>query len=305
MAPPRMSSVGFKLPLDWRAMQDRGDLPTVEGPVYEFLRGLGFRHVELGFGLGLGGNRETLDLLEREARACGEAGLGAAIHPGTDREENDRAAWFGSEPSGQPGVAPVLEAAMLAAEASGGRVVCVLHPAQYVYEPGRSDLTALRRDLVRRSRLFFAELARRTAEAEPPVTPVAEHQLPPDPGEPLMRIGDNCRELLEVVGEDGPDICWDLGHYILRVDRYGQPEPPARQFLARVRHVHLHDVVDGSDHRPITAGSTRVKALIECLLGAGFDGTITLEYAAEGIRAAGGVERALRRSVDLLGEWLG
>ena len=94
MAPPRMSSVGFKLPLDWRAMQDRGDLPTVEGPVYEFLRGLGFRHVELGFGLGLGGNRETLDLLEREARACGEAGLGAATHPGPDREENDRAAWW-------------------------------------------------------------------------------------------------------------------------------------------------------------------------------------------------------------------
>ncbi len=299
------SPVGFKLPLDWRALQERGELPAVEGNVYAFLQGLGFAHVEFGFGLGLEGNRETVRLLEREAAACDQAGLRVAIHPGPDREENDSAAWFGAEPGRQPGVTPVLGAASLAADNGGAPVVCVLHPAQYVFPSDRQCLAGLREDLVRRSRLFFAELARRAEEEKLSIVPVAEHQLPPDPDEALMRIGDNCAELLEVVGEDGPGICWDIGHYILAVARYGQPEPPSGRFLARVRHVHLHDVVHGRDHRPITRRASRVRGLLRRLTDAGFDGSITLEYALDGIRQSGGVEPVLRQSMQLLGEWLG
>jgi sugar phosphate isomerase/epimerase len=294
------SSLGFKLPLGWREQQAQGLLPGFEGDVYGHLGECGFDYVEFGFGLTLGDNAAVEVLLADEAAACAEQGLAVAIHPGPGEEENATAAWFGPSVDEQPGVEPVLRAAHVAAEASGDEVVTVLHAAQRVYDPERDDVQELRDEVVRRSRLFFAALERAVDRTEQVVRPVAEHQLPPDPDEPLIRVGDTWRELLKVLADCELGACWDTGHYILGVQRYGQePEPPGR-FLRRVTHVHLHDVVEGRDHRPVGLHSARPIRYLDLLSGCGFAGGITLEYSADGVVAAGGPQAVLRAAPRVL-----
>ncbi|MFO7958152.1 MAG: TIM barrel protein [Candidatus Brocadiia bacterium] len=294
------SSLGFKLPLGWRQQQAEGRLPGFEGDVYAYLGECGFDYAEFGFGLTLGDNAAVEALVADEAAACAEAGLAVAIHPGPGEEENASAAWFGPSVDEQPGVEPVLRAAHVAAEASGREVVVVLHPAQRVYDPKCDNVQELRDDVVRRSRFFFAALERAVERTEQAVRPVAEHQLPPDPDEPLIRVGDTWGELLEVLADCDLGACWDTGHYILAVQRHGQePEPPQR-FLRRVTHVHLHDVVEGRDHRPVERGSARPRRYLDLLSASGFAGGITLEYAADGVVAAGGPEAVLREAPEVL-----
>ncbi|MGD2174836.1 MAG: TIM barrel protein [Candidatus Brocadiaceae bacterium] len=298
-------SIGFKLPLDWRARQHRGDLPRLEREVYGFLGGLGFEFVEFSFGLELEGNEAVLELLREEASVCRAHGLGTAIHPGPSELDNLTGAWFGPVPECQPGVSPVLQAGSCAARASGGPVTVVLHPAQFAHQPELVEPSDLRREMVRRSALFFAQLERSVAGLDGAVHPVAEHQLPTDPDEPLMRIGDTCEELLQAAAHTRLGLCWDTGHYLLGVERYGQEQPPPERFLRRVTHVHLHDVVEGRDHQPITSEAEHLRTLLGALRGVGFSGGVTLEYAPEGLMAGGGVQPVLRDSVATLSCWLG
>lgn len=294
------SSLGFKLPLGWREQQAEGRLPGFEGDVYSYLRECGFDYVEFGFGLTLGDNGAVEALLAEEAAACAGEGLAVAIHPGPGEEENASAAWFGPSVDEQPGVEPVLRAAGMAAEASRDEVVTVLHPAQRAYDPERDDVQKLRDDVVRRSRLFFAALEKAVDAKEHAVRPVAEHQLPPDPGEPLIRVGDTWRELLEVLADCDLGACWDTGHYMLAIERYGQEPEPPQDFLRRVTHVHLHDVIEGRDHRPVGSDSARPRRYLDLLSGCGFAGGITLEYAADGVMASGGPEAVLREAPEVL-----
>jgi len=295
--------VGLKRPLHWRRMLEEGKLPPFEGDADAYLRALGFGFVEFELTLGLGANEETVALLRREAVACRESGLRVALHPYCDKHDNDTAAWFGPDFGSQPGVAPVLEAACTAAAASGAPVPLVIHPAQYAYGFEGGAPAGLREDLVRRSALFFAALSEKAKGTDPAVRPMAEYQLPPDRGEPLMRIGDTCAELLAVAADSGEGVCWDTGHYTLSIARHDDPEPPPEAFLRRVRHVHLHDVVDGRDHRPITRDSIRIRALVERLLATGFAGTITLEYSLDGILSGGGIRAVLHDSMRILADW--
>ncbi len=290
---------GFKLSLDWREQQGLGVLPPFEGDLYAFLREAGFAYLE--FGMGACVDERELALLRREAALCREGGLGVALHPYLSGAHNP--ASFGERPEALSAVESVLGAGSAVAAICGVRVPVVLHPAACSYEGDEQHAAAFRGELLRRSRLFFAEMERRARTAHASVEPVAEHQVPPAPGERVMRIGDTYRELLEVVGVGGLGICWDTGHYLLSVERHGQSERPSDDFLRLVRRVHLHDVVDGQDHRVVSAGSHRLRDYMRLLQERGFSGGTTLEYSAWAIRSAGGLKRAVEKSVAAIAAW--
>jgi len=295
--------LGLTLPVEWRRLLPLEKLlPSGKG-MYDFLGETAPAYVEFGFGLALDTNDEVLDLLRRESIECRRDGLGVAIHPGPGQVDNDTAAWFGDTPRSQPGVRPVVEAGRCVAESTGAGVSVVVHPAQFVYDCDPGEAADIRRRLVGRSRLFFTEFGRQTSCTQPAVRPLAEYQLPPDAGEPLIRVGDTCRELMEVATGANVGICWDVGHYILSLERYGGPEPPPPEFLSLVSHVHLHDVVGGCDHRPVTRSSKRLEALMRALLDAGFTGDVTLEYALDGVLEFGGVQPVLAETHAALSAW--
>ncbi|MFO8009025.1 MAG: TIM barrel protein [Candidatus Brocadiia bacterium] len=298
--PPQL---GMKVPLDWRERRRRGQFPRVEGGPYALLARLGFGYVEFPVGVELSGEQPAAAPLEREARACREHGLGVALHPGPGALDNALASWFGPTADCQPAVEPVVDVCAAAARVTGGVVPVVLHPAQLGCRPAAVDEEALREELVRRSGLFFAALERTVREVEPRLRPVAEHQVPPTPEEGIIRIGDTCDELLSVVAGCGIGLCWDTGHYILAVERYGQAAVPPAKFLRRTAHVHLHDVVEGRDHRVISPGSERLREFMRLLRERGFDGWVTLEYTENAIAEAGGPQAALGRTLDALRRW--
>ncbi len=71
-------------------------------------------------------------------------------------------------------------------------------------------------------------------------------------------------------------VCFDVGHLLLRG---GDPAAFVRRYADRLVHVHLHDVVDGLDHRPLgePAGTLDVRGLWQALEEAGYQGLVTLE----------------------------
>jgi len=299
---PFPTAVGLTLPLDWRARQEQGELPNVSSDVYAYLVGLGFDYCEFR----IGGSGEALRLLRREAEACQDAGLGIALHPDAEGEVSRRAGWFGERPGAHRGIEPILRAGITAAEVTARPINAVVHPAQFVFDsPPPKDGAEFRAELVRRCRLFFAELDDRASELPgPAVRVLVEHQLPTKPGENVVRIGDTCAELLDVVADCGLGLCWDTGHFILSIDRHGVPEQPPDEFVRRVRHVHLHDVVAGEDHYPISSRSHRLMRYLQMLREVGSDVAITLEYALRGMMAAGGFKRVLPESMAVLHDWV-
>lgn len=291
--------LGLKVPLAWREDQARGKLPALSGDVYSFLRGCGFGFVE--FAAASCADQGEAALLRREAAACRQAGLSVALHPYLWGSCNP--AHFGQRPECAEALQAVLRAASTAAELCAAPVTVILHPAEARCEPAGAAPSALRAELLERSRLFFAEAERRLAASHPGVLVTAEHQLPSQADEPVIRIGDTCAELLDSVAGTALGLCWDTGHYWLGVERYGQPEPPPAEFLERVRHVHLHDVVGGADHRVVGPQSARVRGYVETLQRNAFTGTITLEYALDAIQAAGGIEKVAREAPGILAGW--
>ncbi len=293
--------LGFTLPLDWRARLAAERLPSFAGDPYAFFRARGISYCEFGLETG----PSVLPLLEEESAACREAGLAVALHPRRDAKDTD-AGWFGHSPDQQPGVDPVLRVATAAARASGAQVAVNLHPADFVFDSenvSSERRATMRRDLVRRSQMFFAELERGANVLQGDVSVVVEHQLPTAPGENVIRIGDTCGELLEVVADCDLGLCWDTGHYILSFERHGQQPPPPEDFLRRVEHVHLHDVVDGVDHRLVSRESDLLRGFLDMLLERGFRGRITLEYAADAVADGGGIGLVLPETVAILTEW--
>ena len=286
-------ALGLKLLLTWRQEQARGELPDFPGGLYRFLRDCGFHFVELATGPCV--TQDEVDLLLGEAVACRDAGLALAIHPYLRGPHNP--AHFGllSEPD------EALSAMLRAASAAPATIV--LHPAEARCDPGSVERAPLRAELLQRSRLFFAEAERRIAASHPGVTLIVEHQLPTRPDEPVIRIGDTCAELLDSVAGTALGLCWDTGHYWLGVERYGQPDPPPAAFVSRVRHVHLHDVVAGTDHRIVRPESARVRGYMDVLQRSGFRGTVTLEYAWDAIQSSGGIEKVAREAAGILAGW--
>lgn len=291
--------LGFKLPLDWRELQRRGTLPSFDGNVYLLLHHIGFDYIE--FSTGSCQSDEEISLLRHEADACRENGLRVALHPYLVGLSNS--AFFDIEEDCSAALQCIIHAALITA-VSGKPVSVVLHPAEYSYGAAESDMDAARCMLLTRSKAFFAEIERKANEFHPKVQPLVEHQVPPAAGQRLIRIGDTYEELLDVVADTSLKLCWDTGHYILSTERYGQSKQPPDRFLERVGAVHLHNVVDGRDHQPITEHSHQLKEYIRMLQSNNFNGSLTLEYSMEGITSRGKVLEVLEDSVDILFRWM-
>jgi sugar phosphate isomerase/epimerase len=75
-------------------------------------------------------------------------------------------------------------------------------------------------------------------------------------------------------------VCFDVGHLLARG---GDPAAFVRRYAARLAHVHLHDVIDGLDHRPLgdPAGALDLPALWGALGEANYRGLVTLEVFNE------------------------
>lgn len=292
-------SLGFKLSLGWQEQQRLGLLPSFDGDLYVFLCRNGFDYFE--FGAGACSDEGEIALLRQEAVACADGGLGVALHPYLAGAANP--ASFGESSESLTALESVLRAAAVAADVCGRRVPVVLHPAECSYEGDEIGGALFRSQLLRRSRLFFSEVAKRATASHESVEPLVEHQVPPSPGERTMRIGDTYAELLEVVAGSGLGICWDTGHYLLSVQRHGQEETPPDEFLWRVGHVHLHDVVAGRDHCVIAPTSRWLRDHMRMLQQRGFSGGVTLEYSADAIQSVGTFERLVGDSVEALSSW--
>ena len=281
------------LQIGWRDHVRHGDLPAPGADLYASLSEAGFAFFE--FGTGTCRRERERALLAREAAACAECGLRTSLHPYTKGEENPAA--FGTS-----GECPAALLAMLEAASAGAPARLVTHPAEWTHEPASGARADWRRRLAGRSRGYFDVMKELCAADFPHVLPAVEYQMPTADGSPAVRIGDVPGELMEVSA--GLGLCLDTGHHLLAIDRYGVEPIPPDGLLRRVEAVHLHDVVDGRDHRVISTGSDRARACIEALLDAGFTGDVTLEYSMGAIREAGSFERVIDESLSTLAAWL-
>ena len=290
---------GVKLPAGWRRDPAWEEAIRHTGNILERICALGFGYVEYGVGTLEDGGERTL--LEKEIRACAGTGLGVALHPYFG--DQARIAAFDSTSGCRRALGRIVRACENAAEIIAPPVVLNTHLAEAPWDPEKVDPELFREELRRQSRLYLGELRRRIDGSAGFVRVVIEHQVPPAPEENLMRIGDTSAELFRVVEPTDLEVCWDTGHYLLAVERHGQSIDPPRRFLGRVGHVHLHDVVDGADHRPISSSSERLRSWLERLVRAGFNGGITLEYDHRAVANEGGLLAVLEGAMGRFREW--
>lgn len=241
------------------------------------LHELGVEAVEIP----LGAESDHVDIVAR-ARRCQAAGLLVSFHPYSEGSPANPASFAG--PSSAPARLHARLLGMAAAVAGDqGDTVVNIHPAA-VHDHG-----APRRALVDRSVEFFA-WARDWCDANAPrVRPVAELQIAPDRGEPLVRIGDTPSELAEVIGRSGVGACWDVGHAVINHRRFGTRQDPPEALLRQITHVHCHDV-DETDHRPPRHGDAPWRDFLERLAATGYASTVIIEVVPPAFLEAGGLD---------------
>jgi len=83
----------------------------------------------------------------------------------------------------------------------------------------------------------------------------------------------------------GLGICIDLGHAEMRQceahDAREAPEALIRDYGPVLLHLHVHDVVDGNDHKPLGTGSVNYDKIAGALRDVDFHGTAALEIQAD------------------------
>ena len=292
------SRLGVKLPptnaldYEWDKLLAPFDEPM------QYLADVGVDYVE--YAVGSLEEREEAEIILEAASTCATLGIGVAIHPYLSGKFNPA-----NYSQGSPCHKALQRALTLADQVSdvtGTVSPVVFHPAAAPYDIS-TDLEKMRQRLLDRSRAFAAELDRLVAERHPELLAVLEHQVPPNPDEKLIRIADTYEGLLQVVRNSNTPLCWDTGHYLLGVERHGQNLYPPPKFLEKVQHVHLHAVIDGSDHRPVVTESEVLAQYLKSLWQKGFRNGITLEYSLEGLEAEGGLQTAVQQSINLLERW--
>ena len=105
------------------------------------------------------------------------------------------------------------------------------------------------------------------------------------PGDRLPLVG--CTGILETVERlnlPNVGICWDFGHFCW--NRMAHPslvpaDLPPEAFLRRVIHTHIHSVLDGSTHFPLTMGELPLNEYLLALSHAGYKGIYNLEPEPE------------------------
>lgn len=158
---------------------------------------------------------------------------------------------------------PALCIAQDWAEEMGAPVNVVFHGAHST-TLGRAEL---RQDTL--------EFLRWVLAVFPDIRVALENNHPPKTGE--LKVGETREGVLGIVEEiDHPNlgICWDLGHDYL--SQGGEEVDPA--WLARVIHVHVHDVdSQGIDHYPLIYGNVPYATWLPLLASARQLRVVTLE----------------------------
>lgn len=267
---PRDIRVGTKLngdgPWDDNHTGRLGPLPDLL--VWLEQAGIGFIEYSCG-------EHPNVDSLLEQARLCRDLSLGTSLHPYVRHASPDG---FGIGPVRELACG-LMDVASEMAQIAGAPQRVVLHGGLTNVAPYRATYDLARR----RTRDYFAWLADELDAHYPDVRVFCETAMPTRPEESFGRLGDTYDACLDLVGRCDLPVCWDFGHVYLAV-LYGKCDPkPPGDFLARVGHVHAHDVVlcdDGvyRDHAmPPGVGECPIDDFTHALAGVGFDGWVLFE----------------------------
>lgn len=235
---------------------------------FEAFEAAGLDFVELALTDERGFNRSAL---QADVDELHQRGMLVNMHPyyhcagfGTDNETA----------SLRPNLQAMLEVAHETAQHEGRAINLNFHAAS---GPGN------RAELLTQSHAFFHWLMEQVAQRDVIIT--AEHQLPPKRSSSYVRIGDHFDELLALKSKNEHErfqICWDMGHSMMRTAHFGDDPLPPSELLPLVKHVHIHDVdmQEPKDHRLIGSADSPLTDLLGGLLSAGYDGSFTMEYNA-------------------------
>ena len=277
-------------------------------------------------------DKQTLDRLLEWAPRWHDQGLAVYVHPYTHGPANPSEC--AEDNGGTPHAAfrQVADAVAQLAERAGGPVVLTYHAAEHpgespaegphqagnrgaassagaTYQGETRPAESWRQTLLERSVRFFDLGFRYCEKLDCGILLVSETQLPPSVGSPRIRIGDRPEEVLRTLGGRSYGACWDSGHYLLSVERVGVAPDPGDDFVRVVTHMHIHDVVDSVDHRPLTPGSRNVARYVKRAVDAGGVNSITLEYDyrldenAPGATQSERILAHLRKAVELVRTW--
>ncbi|NJL92271.1 MAG: sugar phosphate isomerase/epimerase [Anaerolineae bacterium] len=178
-------------------------------------------------------------------------------------------------------------------------------PAVINFHAASGTTATARQDLRTQSHDFYDWLLGVTPTYSSEIIITTEFQLPPKPGENILRIGDSFEELQVIkaaLAHKHFGFCWDMGHATMRQLFYQANPLPATPFLREVKHVHIHDVdfASRNDHRLIGTGSAPLKQCVQALVRAGYAGGYTMEYHAEEMIAADYGDKLRRSRAALL-----
>ena len=242
------------------------------------------------------------------ARKCRDRGIGVSLHPYSKGDDDPIV--FADRPGNT--VRETWTRYLRLAEAIGTAqsrpCVVVVHPGSTEFLGKTVFWKTHRAALRRRAVEFLAWLSGFAAEEASATEAVVEIALAADPTGNFLQVGDTYEELIEITSAARAlnsrrgtlGFCWDVGHSYMNHARYGLPLEPPDAFLQGVQHVHLHDVVDGADHRPIGTGVVDWQACLDRVESRGFQGDIVLEVGAKGFAEYGGVFPVIERSLHLL-----
>jgi sugar phosphate isomerase/epimerase len=259
--------------------------------VLGYLTGLGVEAVETPVG-----PETRMEQLREHVARCVDAGLKVSLHPYSEGSVCNPAFFSGE------GENPCRDLHERFLELAAETTRLQRYPTVVNLHGASDALVDSRRSLVDRSVSFFrwaGEWCRRNA---PEVAVTVELQIGPNGDGPRQRVGDNYAELLEVSTAGDVPACWDFGHAYRNAHRFGQPLYPPPELLARVGHVHCHDV-HGDDHQPLLYNVAPWRDFLKRLIEGGFDGRIILEVPPSEFLRAGGLE-TLTTSVKELRAWV-
>lgn len=90
-----------------------------------------------------------------------------------------------------------------------------------------------------------------------------------------------CRHVADMVEAVGSSIlynCFDFGHHLFNVKKYGEDFDRAEnKFLTQVKHTHIHSLYEGGTHFPLSCGEVMLEKNLTELILCGYDGVFLLE----------------------------
>ena len=246
------------------------------GPVprcLETLRGWGATLVELR---GVGPCTPSPSAVRAACQGVREAGLHLSIHAALP--EGPVGSWVDDMPSVLAGIE--------GAEDAAPRVVV------HAFAEERGSL----RDLARRTRERMAEVIAAAAREGMPLRLALETNRQRHLADPST-VYHGLLAMLDGLDPAVCGACWDFGHMCANVRLGVEKEDPPAAFLARVAHVHVHDLGPPT-HMPLTVGNVPLQRWIGLLAAHGYSGPCVLELNLDRIEEDGA--RALADSLHIL-----